>query len=97
MAIKGTVIKAGFLKLLCQHMTFKCKRCTGTQCIKQVDGNFTLPTKCPSKGCQNRTSFIPQYYSENTRTINCQTIKLQELIGNDQVSDVISFCNLGNI
>lgn len=75
--LKGTVIKISTPRLYCQYLAFKCGTCECIQVLKQIDGNYTLPIKCLSKGCKSH-NFTPQLTSPYTRTINFQTIKLQE-------------------
>ncbi|XP_044744963.1 DNA helicase MCM8-like [Coccinella septempunctata] len=83
-SVRGTVIKASGTKIQCEYLAFSCSSCKGTQMVKQKDSMFTYPLKCLTKGCQFKSNFIPLHSSPHTRTINCQTIKIQELIGNDQ-------------
>ncbi|KAJ8937576.1 hypothetical protein NQ318_023107 [Aromia moschata] len=64
-SIKGTVIKAGHVKVVCQYMAFSCGTCAGTQLVKQVDGVYSLPTSCPTKGCRSESARIP-------RTLECE-------------------------
>lgn len=84
-SIKGTVIRISAPKLYCQYLAFKCSICENLQVVKQLDGNYTLPTKCLSKGCKSLNNFTPQLTSPFTRTINYQLIKLQEINEDIQV------------
>ncbi|RZC35205.1 DNA helicase MCM8 [Asbolus verrucosus] len=83
-SVRGTVIKAAGIKIMCQYMAFSCSTCTGVQVIKQNEGGFTLPTKCTTEGCRAQSNFNPLHSSPYTRTINWQAIKIQELVGNDE-------------
>ncbi|CAH1977529.1 unnamed protein product [Acanthoscelides obtectus] len=82
--VKGTVIKAGQVKLVCQYLAFQCASCEGTQMITQSDGGYTLPTKCLTRGCHSQKNFIPLHISPYNRIITWQSIKIQELMGNEQ-------------
>lgn len=83
--IGGTVIKAGHVRLICQYLTFTCSSCNGTQLVKQIDGSYTLPLNCPTKNCRAQSKFSPIYSSNSNRTVSWQAIKIQELIGTEQV------------
>ncbi|KAF2879292.1 hypothetical protein ILUMI_26884 [Ignelater luminosus] len=82
-AIRGTVIKASSVRLLCKYMVFKCSSCSGTAIVNQLDGSYSAPTKCPTKGCRAQSNFIPEF-TTHTITVNWQTLKLQELVALDQ-------------
>ncbi|KAL3287853.1 hypothetical protein HHI36_002311 [Cryptolaemus montrouzieri] len=82
--VRGTVIKASGVKIQCEYLAFSCSSCKGLQIVKQKDSLFTTPMKCLSRGCQVKSNFIPLHSSPHTRTINCQTLKIQELVGNEQ-------------
>ncbi|KAG5881754.1 hypothetical protein JTB14_029082 [Gonioctena quinquepunctata] len=82
--IKGTVIKASHVKLICQYLTFSCNICSGTQIVKQIDGAYTTPIKCPTIGCSTQSNFSPEPSSVFNRTISWQPIKVQELLGTEQ-------------
>ncbi|CAG9821174.1 unnamed protein product [Phaedon cochleariae] len=82
--IRGTVIKASHVKQICQYMTFSCKACSGTQITKQVDGAFTVPLNCKTKGCRAQSKFHAIHDSTFNRTVSRQSIKIQELLGTDQ-------------
>ncbi|XP_018568092.1 DNA helicase MCM8-like [Anoplophora glabripennis] len=79
-SIKGTVIKVGQVKVICQYLAFSCPSCTGTQLVKQKDGIYTMPNNCPTKGCRVHSNFAPLHSSAFNRTISWQSIKIQELI-----------------
>ncbi|KAJ8972971.1 hypothetical protein NQ317_019318 [Molorchus minor] len=85
-SIKGTVIKAGQVKIICQYLAFACCSCSGTQLVKQVDGLFSSPISCPTRGCKVISNFVGLYDSPFTRTISWQSIKIQELLGIEQFS-----------
>ncbi|RZF44587.1 hypothetical protein LSTR_LSTR001345 [Laodelphax striatellus] len=82
-SIQGTVIRVGQIKLLCAWLAFSCWRCAHVQCVAQIDGAYTPPTSCLQAGCQSRT-FRPLYSSPYTQTVNWQTVKLQEILADDQ-------------
>lgn len=84
-SIKGTVIKVGQVKVICQYLAFSCPSCSGTQLVKQVDGIYTIPNNCPTKGCRVHSNFSPLHSSAFNRTISWQSIKIQELITNQEV------------
>ena len=56
--------------------------CGSIQCVKQPQGNYTMPSKCGGDGCRGR-SFTPQHSSPFTQTVNYQSIKLQEIVADE--------------
>lgn len=90
--LKGTVIRAAHTKLICEYLAFKCSHCEGSQLIKQTDGCYTLPTRCPTKGCRAVSKFSPIINSQFNRNINWQIIKIQELLTEEVYSiELIQF------
>lgn len=85
-SLKGTVIKAANVKIMYQYMAFSCSRCTGIQIVKQPDNIFTIPKKCTTEGCGAKSNFQALFSSPFTRTIDFQQIKIQELLGTDEVN-----------
>ncbi|XP_075223070.1 DNA helicase MCM8-like [Lycorma delicatula] len=83
-SIKGTVIRVGNIKLLCTWLAFSCNKCSKIQCVQQPEGSYTLPTSCSAQGCLCRT-FTPLCSSNFTQTVNWQTVKIQEIISDDQL------------
>lgn len=79
-SLKGTVIRAAHTKLVCEYLAFKCSQCEGSQLVKQIDGCYTIPTRCPTKGCRALSSFTPIINSPFNRNINWQIIKIQEIL-----------------
>ncbi|XP_066995008.2 DNA helicase MCM8 isoform X2 [Anabrus simplex] len=82
-SVRGTIMRVGNIKLLCTWMAFECNTCHGMQCVKQPEGIFTEPTKCTTDGCKAR-SFSPLLSSPYTQTINWRSVRLQELVADDQ-------------
>ncbi|XP_069669025.1 DNA helicase MCM8 [Periplaneta americana] len=82
-SVRGTIIRVGNIKLLCMWMAFECNTCCAVQCVKQQDGFFSQPTKCTTEGCRAK-SFRPLYSSPFTQTINWQSVRLQEIVSDDQ-------------
>ncbi|VVC44308.1 Nucleic acid-binding, OB-fold,Mini-chromosome maintenance protein,P-loop containing nucleoside [Cinara cedri] len=80
--VHGTVIKASCLKFQCSWLAFSCNTCYSIQNIKQPDGIFTKPKQCNHNKCHGR-SFSICRNSPLTQTINCQTIRVQELQNDD--------------
>lgn len=81
--IHGTVIKASSLKFQCLWLGFACNTCGTVQNVKQLDGIFLKPKKCGNVSCRS-LSFSISRNSPLTQTINCQTIRVQELQSDDQ-------------
>ncbi|XP_050429842.1 DNA helicase MCM8-like [Adelges cooleyi] len=81
--IYGTVIKVSSLKFQCSCLGFTCNSCGSVQSVRQPDGVFTKPKSCDNVACRNR-SFVVNKSSPLTQTINCQTIRVQELQSDDQ-------------
>ncbi|GLG92695.1 DNA replication licensing factor REC [Gryllus bimaculatus] len=82
-AIHGTIIRVGNIKLLCVWLAFECMSCHGLQCIKQPEGTYTPPTKCRSDKCRSR-QFLPLHSSPYTQTVNWQSVRVQEIVADDQ-------------
>uniref|UniRef100_A0AAR2J0Z5 DNA helicase MCM8 n=1 Tax=Pygocentrus nattereri TaxID=42514 RepID=A0AAR2J0Z5_PYGNA len=82
-AIRGTVVRVSNIKPLCSKMAFICNSCGDTQSLALSDGRYSTPTKCLQKECRGRT-FTPNRSSPLTLTVDWQTIKVQELIADDQ-------------
>ncbi|CAB3979134.1 DNA helicase MCM8-like [Paramuricea clavata] len=82
-AIRGTVVRVSSVKPLVTHMAFMCNTCKETQVLPLSDGKYKIPTKCESDACRGRI-FIPQESSPLTKTIDWQTVKVQEIIDDDQ-------------
>ncbi|KAL4623943.1 DNA helicase MCM8 [Arapaima gigas] len=82
-AIRGTVVRVSNIKPLCVKMAFVCNGCGDTQSLHLPDGKFITPTKCLQQHCRSR-SFTPSRSSPLTLTVDWQTIKVQELILDDQ-------------
>ncbi|RMX34536.1 hypothetical protein pdam_00021143 [Pocillopora damicornis] len=68
-AIHGTVIRVSNVKPLVKKMAFSCNLCSQTQ--------------CSSVDCRGK-SFTPERSSPMTETIDWQTIKVQEIMDDDQ-------------
>ncbi|CAI6342749.1 unnamed protein product [Macrosiphum euphorbiae] len=81
--VHGTVIKASSLKFQCLWLGFSCNTCGSVQNIKQPEGIFLKPKQCSNAACRIR-SFSVCRNSPLTQTINCQTIRVQELQSDDQ-------------
>uniref|UniRef100_A0A1Y1K104 DNA helicase MCM8 n=1 Tax=Photinus pyralis TaxID=7054 RepID=A0A1Y1K104_PHOPY len=80
-SIRGTVVKASITRQLCvKEMAFNCVNCNGSQLVEQLDGAYTIPTSCPTKGCKSQSSFTP-IFNSFTVAPNWQCLKVQELIG----------------
>lgn len=79
-SVKGTVVRVSNIKPLCTHLAFECGTCAYVQTVTLPDGKYILPTKCPAQGCRGK-SFIPRRSSELTQTIDWQTIRIQEIMG----------------
>ncbi|XP_076347300.1 DNA helicase MCM8-like isoform X2 [Tachypleus tridentatus] len=82
-SVKGTVVRVSNVKPLCTKMAFECGNCSNVQVITQPYGKYTLPTRCAVRGCRSRT-FIPLRSSPLTETVDWQSIRLQEIIIDDQ-------------
>ncbi|OWF54901.1 DNA helicase MCM8-like [Mizuhopecten yessoensis] len=82
-SIKGTVVRVGNIKPLCTRLAFECNSCGMVQSVSLPDGKYVLPTKCPSQECRSKT-FVPRRSSDLTQTIDWQTIRVQEIMGDTQ-------------
>ncbi|XP_068088601.1 DNA helicase MCM8 isoform X1 [Hyperolius riggenbachi] len=82
-ALRGTVVRVSNIKPLCTKMAFVCNMCGDVQGFPTPDGKYTVPTKCPVPECRSRT-FTPNRGSPLTVTVDWQTIKVQEMMSDDQ-------------
>jgi len=82
-AIHGTVIRVSNVKPLVKKMAFSCNLCSETQVIHLTDGKYSIPSKCSSVDCRGR-SFTPERSSPMTETIDWQTVRVQEIMDDDQ-------------
>ncbi|KAJ6659267.1 hypothetical protein lerEdw1_019313 [Lerista edwardsae] len=82
-ALRGTVVRVSNIKPLCTKMAFICSACGNVQSFPLPDGKYTLPTKCPLSVCHGR-SFTADRSSPYTITVDWQSIKIQELMADDQ-------------
>ncbi|XP_055028759.2 DNA helicase MCM8 isoform X1 [Misgurnus anguillicaudatus] len=82
-AIRGTVVRVSNIKPLCIKLAFTCNTCGDTQNVTLPDGKYSAPIKCLQAECRGRT-FTPNRSSPLTLTVDWQTVKVQELISDDQ-------------
>ncbi|XP_058540906.1 DNA helicase MCM8 isoform X4 [Neofelis nebulosa] len=82
-ALRGTVVRVSNIKPLCTKMAFLCAACGEVQGFPLPDGKYNLPTKCPVPICRGR-SFTALRSSPLTVTMDWQSIKIQELMSDDQ-------------
>uniref|UniRef100_A0A452TEV6 DNA helicase MCM8 n=1 Tax=Ursus maritimus TaxID=29073 RepID=A0A452TEV6_URSMA len=82
-ALRGTVVRVSNIKPLCTKMAFLCAACGEVQGFSFPDGKYNLPTKCPVPTCRGR-SFTALRSSPLTVTMDWQSIKIQELMSDDQ-------------
>ncbi|XP_054834584.1 DNA helicase MCM8 [Eublepharis macularius] len=82
-ALRGTVVRVSNIKPLCTKMAFICSACGNIQSVSLPDGKYTPPTKCPLPECHGR-SFTADRSSPYTITVDWQSIKIQELMSDDQ-------------
>ncbi|XP_029772808.1 DNA helicase MCM8 isoform X2 [Suricata suricatta] len=82
-ALRGTVVRVSNIKPLCTKMAFLCAACGEVQGFPLPDGKYNLPTKCPVPTCRGR-SFTALRGSPLTVTMDWQSIKIQELMSDDQ-------------
>ncbi|XP_074144000.1 DNA helicase MCM8 isoform X1 [Sminthopsis crassicaudata] len=109
-ALRGTVVRVSNIKPLCTKMAFLCATCGEIQSFSFPDGKYSLPTKCPVPVCHGKT-FTAIRSSPLTVTVDWQTIKIQELMSDDQreagriprtiecelVQDLVDSCVPGDI
>ncbi|NXR66561.1 MCM8 helicase, partial [Rhadina sibilatrix] len=82
-ALRGTVVRVSNIKPLCTHLAFLCAACGDVQRVPLPDGKYTLPTKCLVPECRGR-SFTADRSSPLTTTVDWQSVKVQELMSDDQ-------------
>ncbi|KAM3675485.1 DNA helicase MCM8 [Ammospiza maritima maritima] len=82
-ALRGTVVRVSNIKPLCTNLAFVCAACGDVQAVPLPDGKYTLPTKCLVPECRGR-SFTADRSSPLTTTVDWQSVKVQELMEDDQ-------------
>ncbi|XP_009073390.1 PREDICTED: DNA helicase MCM8 [Acanthisitta chloris] len=82
-ALRGTVVRVSNIKPLCTKLAFVCGTCGDVQCVPLPDGKYQLPSKCLVPECRGR-SFTADRSSPLTTTVDWQSIKVQELMLDDQ-------------
>ncbi|KAI5740476.1 hypothetical protein M8J76_004215 [Diaphorina citri] len=82
-AVRGTIIRVSNAKLLCSHLAFSCVSCQTEQVIRQDEGKHTTPGSCINTSCKSRT-FIPLRCSSSTHTLQWQTVRLQEILADNE-------------
>ncbi|KAK2714741.1 DNA helicase MCM8-like isoform X1 [Artemia franciscana] len=81
--VKGTVIRVTNVKPMVKFLAFKCRSCNSESAVLQPDGIYTVPEKCPVPGCRGQ-AFIPVRSSPKTKTMDWQTVRIQEILDDDQ-------------
>ncbi|KAM7117450.1 DNA helicase MCM8 isoform 3-T3 [Ciconia maguari] len=82
-ALRGTVVRVSNIKPLCTKLAFLCGTCGDVQSVPLPDGKYTLPAKCLVPECRGR-SFTADRSSPLTTTVDWQSVKVQELMSDDQ-------------
>ncbi|CAL4067285.1 unnamed protein product, partial [Meganyctiphanes norvegica] len=82
-SVKGTVVRVSNIKPLCQRLAFNCLACGIVHGLTQPEGRYMLPNSCPMPNCRSR-SFVPDRSHKLTHTVDFQSIRLQEIISDDQ-------------
>ncbi|KAK7466622.1 hypothetical protein BaRGS_00037279, partial [Batillaria attramentaria] len=82
-SVKGTVVRVGNIKPMCTTMAFECLTCQTEQSLSLPDGKYVTPTKCPVENCRGKT-FLPKRSSSMTETIDWQSIRVQEIMSDNQ-------------
>eukprot|EP01135_Chromosphaera_perkinsii_P002385 Nk52_evm39s222 gene=Nk52_evmTU39s222 len=81
-SIQGTVARVGNVKPFATQLSFICPRCNSEQLVRVSEGKYSQPTSCSSGECKSKI-FKLQTTSEETKTIDWQKIKLQEILQDD--------------
>uniref|UniRef100_A0AAR5Q6U8 DNA helicase MCM8 n=1 Tax=Dendroctonus ponderosae TaxID=77166 RepID=A0AAR5Q6U8_DENPD len=76
-SLRGTVVKAGPVKIVCTHMAFQCPGCGSVQVEKQINGTYIPLQKCTKCGAKQNVE--PLYNSPLSKTVESQNIVLQEI------------------
>ncbi|XP_076463609.1 DNA helicase MCM8-like [Babylonia areolata] len=82
-SVKGTVVRVSNIKPMCTTLAFECITCQSEQSLSLPDGKYITPTKCPGENCKGKT-FVPKRSSSLTETIDWQTIRVQEIMSDNQ-------------
>ena len=82
-SIRGSVIRVGRVKHLAEWIVFICRKCSLQMIIKQPGGIYTVPKKCSICGV---SKFRAMLDAPQVKSVFYQTIKIQELLDNEQNS-----------
>ncbi|KAK7103109.1 DNA helicase MCM8-like [Littorina saxatilis] len=82
-SVKGTVVRVSNIKPMCTTLAFECITCQAQQSVALPDGKYITPTKCPGENCRGKT-FVPKRSSSLTETIDWQTVRVQEIMADNQ-------------
>lgn len=77
----GCVIRVGRRKHSAQWLTFACSKCGLEKIQKQPEGLYTSPKKCTICGT---SGFLPILNSSYVKSSPFQTIRIQEMLNNEQ-------------
>ena len=80
-SIRGSVIRVGRVKHLAEWIVFVCRKCSLQTIIKQPGGIYTVPKKCSICGV---SKFRAMLDAPQVKSAFYQTIKIQELMDNEQ-------------
>ncbi|KAJ2615288.1 hypothetical protein H4S08_001315 [Coemansia sp. RSA 1365] len=81
--VRGTVVRTSPIKPLLVQAQFNCARCSASQTVKIVEGNYEVPVKCITQGCKSRVFEVERGVETGTRTVDWQQIRIQEKINDD--------------
>ena len=82
-SIRGSVIRVGRVKHLAEWIVFICRKCSLQMIMKQPGGIYTVPKKCSICGV---SKFRAMLDAPQVKSVFYQTIKIQELLDNEQNS-----------
>ncbi|XP_054016856.1 DNA helicase MCM8-like [Hylaeus anthracinus] len=80
-SVRGCVIRVGRVKHLADWIVFVCRKCNLQKITKQPQGIYTIPKKCNTCGI---SKFRPVLDSAQVKSVSFQTIKIQELLNDEQ-------------
>jgi DNA replicative helicase MCM subunit Mcm2 (Cdc46/Mcm family) len=91
--IRGAVVRTGNVRPQCSHMTFRCTECDSHFVTEQLEGRFTVPTRCGTPDCGGKI-FQTMESESTTKLVDARKIRLQDIQHCDVSIEPLLRCKL---
>jgi DNA helicase MCM8 len=85
-SIQGNVTRVSAVRPFVCSMAFKCAKCLQITTLTMKNGIYRTPTKCSTSNCTGK-HFFPDQKSPETKYLNWQKIKIQEITEFDSIEE----------